>query len=139
MSVVLQTLWKHHKSKDQTFLHRSYAQKKITPTPTRYVFSEVQYIFRKLENYQQFWFFSRFGFLNNISDFSDFELEKIFFSELRKHFRVQLRCRNALSLDVWCFQSAWSTADMVSSITKCSTMSAKTRVFEDFPVSISFN
>ena len=43
---VLQTLWKHHKSKDQTILHRSYTQKKFS-APKKYFFRARRKKFRK--------------------------------------------------------------------------------------------
>ena len=71
---VLQTLWKHHKSKDQTILHRSYTQKKIS-TPKKIYFFRVQ---KKSKTFRKF-----FG--RKFFDF--FELEKkYFFSELRNVF-----------------------------------------------------
>ena len=40
---VLKTRWKHHKSKDRTFLHRTYTQKKFS-TQKKYIFFEFKKI-----------------------------------------------------------------------------------------------
>ena len=93
---VLQTLWKHHKSKDQTILHRSYTQKKsqlrkkIKKISTQQIFEKKidqkskMLIFEKLE-------FSIFGRKNVEKNFDPKKFENFldskkiyFFSELKK-------------------------------------------------------
>ena len=48
MFAVLQTLWKHHKSKDQTILHRNYIQKKISTPQKMYFFSTKKCFDKKI-------------------------------------------------------------------------------------------
>ena len=118
---VFRSVWNPHKSKDQVFLHRSYAQLFFS-VPKK--MAKIFFQNRKSEKTRKFSIFDFFDFCSKILDFlskkyffqiSKKKFKKIFlffyFRSQKKYFlilkknRDSFRCKKLWSLDCRCFRS----------------------------------
>ena len=91
---MLKTCWKYHKSKDLTFLHRSYINFFSIPKTNIFLIDRKKII--KSQNFQKTYFLRKIFF---------WSIEKIFFVGVEKKIGIQFRCKKVRSFDLWWFQN----------------------------------